>query len=182
MAPVFITGAELVFDEEASEAGAVYEQLALDGASVGKRDRPDVAAFTVDCHIDDLALDTLHAVTFGVRAEEARIEPCVEMIGVSDLRERHRRLRIWPPEPAKLCGDAAHRPFANVRHCAPLRFAKVELVELDSAEILPVWAERVKVAVPLPAPADELDAELERALARGEELILVDADHVVERL
>ena len=40
--------------------------------------------------------------------------------------------------------------------------------------------ERVKIALARRAPVDELDAELERPLGRGEELVLVDAEHVVE--
>src|SRR4051812_12890373 len=50
---------------------------------------------------------------------------------------------------------------------------------MDAAEALAVLAERMEVALARRAPVDELDAELERALGGGEELVLVDAEHVV---
>ena len=61
----------------------------------------------------------------------------------------------------------------------PLALAQIELVEMDAAEVLAVVAERVEIALAERAPVDELDAELERALGRRDELVLVDAEHVV---
>ena len=106
--------------------------------AVGKRDRADVAAVAVHRHVDDLAFDARHAVGFGAPAQEARIEAGVEMEGVGQLRQRQPGVGPGPGEASELGGGAAHRPFADVGKRAPLRFAQVELVEVDAAQVLPV--------------------------------------------
>ena len=51
---------------------------------------------------------------------------------------------------------------------------------MHAFEIVAVRAERMEIALADPAPVDELDAELERALGGADELVLVDAEHPVE--
>src|SRR5678816_3100437 len=105
MVPVIVARAELLLDQEPAETGAVDEQLASKRSTVGKRDRPDMAALPIHGHVNDLALDALGSVPFGVRPEEARIETRIEVEGVSNLRQGHRRLRARPGEAAKFGCD-----------------------------------------------------------------------------
>src|SRR5947209_926240 len=53
-------------------------------------------------------------------------------------------------------------------------------MKLDAAVVLSVRAERVEVSLAWRAPVDELNAELEGAVARRQEFVLVDTNHVVE--
>ena len=55
-------------------------------------------------------------------------------------------------------------------------------MEAQPVDILAELAERVEIAVADGAPVFELDAQLERAAGGGDECILVDAQHPVERL
>jgi hypothetical protein len=54
------------------------------------------------------------------------------------------------------------------------------MVELDEAEVPADSAEAVDVAVALPPPVDELDAELDGTLGFPQEFILVEAEGAVE--
>src|SRR5947209_17367608 len=51
---------------------------------------------------------------------------------------------------------------------------------MNAAEVCAVRSERMEIAFSECAPIDKLNAKLERALGRGEELILVQTQHVVE--
>ena len=139
-----------------------------------------MTARRIERDVDDLALDPLDAALLRDPAEELSIETGIEVEGVAELRQRHRRIESGSYEPAEFRGNAAHRPFANVRQRPPFRLAKVELVELHAAIILAVRTEGMEVALAICTPIDELDPELERPLARREEFVLVDADHMVE--
>src|SRR5205085_11300790 len=55
LAPVLVTGAELLLDQQPAKARAVDEQLALDRRSAGKRDRPDQTTVTIELCLDDFA-------------------------------------------------------------------------------------------------------------------------------
>src|SRR3954471_14007943 len=96
------------------------------------------------------------------------------------MAEGRLRIRGGARETAVLGGARAHRPGRNVLHHPPLALAQIELVEMDAFEIVAVIAERMEVALADRAPIHEFDAELERALGRADEIILVDAEHLIE--
>src|SRR5688572_27213512 len=136
-----------------------------------------MAGFPVELRIDDLAFDPADSAAFGIIAQEQSVEPGVEVERVSQLRQRQASIRSRARVAAERGGHGAHRPFGDVRQLAALALAQIELVEMDSANVLPVRSERMEIAFADRAPVDELDAELERALGRREELVLVDPEH-----
>ncbi len=179
MPPVLVAGAELLLDQQAAKARAVDEQVAGEDGAVGEGHGADMAAFRIERGIDDLAFGSADAVRFGMAAKEARIEAGVEVEGVEQLREGKPGIGARAGEAPEPRRGGAHRPGRDVVEPPAPALAQVELVEMDSAEILAVVAERMEVALAGRAPVDELDAELERALGRGDELVLVDPEHVV---
>src|SRR5690606_2659798 len=55
-----------------------------------------------------------------------------------------------------------------------------ELVERDTVDVFAIIAEGVEVAVADPAPIDEFDPQLERAVGGAQKLVLVDIQHAIE--
>ena len=54
------------------------------------------------------------------------------------------------------------------------------MVEFHAVQVDPVAAERMEIAVAEPVPVDKLDAELEAAPGRGDEIGFLDAQHAIE--
>ena len=152
-------------------------------AAIGERHRLRRGRSTPSrSHIDDLALDPLHAVALRQRGAGSGRTAGIEMECVDQLRQRQTRIGPGAREPAERCGD---RRSSTIRGCpaaAGASLREVELVEMDAAMSCPCGPNGWKYRSPMRAPVDELDAELERALAGGEEFVLVDPDHVVERM
>src|ERR1700710_482827 len=96
------------------------------------------------------------------------------------MPEGRLRVRGGARETAVPGSDRAHRPGRNILHRPPLALAQVELVKMHAFEIVAVIAERMEITLADSTPIDELDAELERALGGADELVLVDAEHIVE--
>src|SRR3954447_18500960 len=67
-APVDVPGAQFLLDQQTAKAGAVDEQLTLDGSVAGQRNRPDVTGFAIEARLDDLALDAPHALALRMAA------------------------------------------------------------------------------------------------------------------
>src|SRR5437879_7954158 len=129
--PVIVAGAERLLDEQPAKSGAVDEQVALDNTAAGEGNRLYVAALAVELHIDDLALDPERAASFGVAAEECRIETGVEVERVTQSSERRPRALPRPAVAAHCGGNGAHRPGRDILHHATAALAQVQLVEMD---------------------------------------------------
>src|SRR5205809_7428871 len=87
VSPVFVAGAESLFDEQSAKAGAVDEQIAFDSPTVRQSNRLNVAGLAVEFDVDDLAFNPLHAGAYGVVAEVCRIEGGVEVERVAQARQ-----------------------------------------------------------------------------------------------
>jgi hypothetical protein len=178
--PVLVAGLEGALDQQAAKARAVDEQIALDTLAAREGDRFDEAVLGPLGDRGDLALDPPHPAALGIGAQEFGVEAGVEVEGVKELVEGESGVGAGAAELAGRGGDGAHRPGRDVLHHPALALAEIELVEVHALEVVAVAAERVEIAGAGRAPVDELDAELERALGRGDELVLVDAEHPVE--
>src|ERR1039457_6765200 len=76
---------ERLVDQQAPEAGAIDEQVAVDPAVLGCGDMADPAAFIL-AHVDDVVDDVLDPAFDGVSAKELGDEVGVEVIRVRELR------------------------------------------------------------------------------------------------
>ncbi len=102
------------------------------------------------------------------------------MIGVFEAGKHGRWIRTWSREAAELCGDGAEIEFRDVLLFAQKMMLEPELVEFHRFHIDAEASEGVEVAVPDARPVDEFDRELERALCVAKEIVLVDAEKLVE--
>ncbi len=177
MAPVVETGLQRLFDQQASKARTVEEQVAGNDRAIFQGERGDEAAFGVLFDADDLALPADHAAFFAVTAQIGGIEAGVELEGVVDLRgvrpggagkavfHRGRRFGIIASE----VGRPAHGGEAQP-----------EIMEADAVHVAAVIAERMEIAAAGCLPVDEIDAQLVCSVGLTDELVLVQPQQVVE--
>src|SRR6185369_16249252 len=74
-----------LLDQQATEARAIDEQIAFDPLPAVKLDGFDMSVGAAQLDVDDFALDAPHSGLLGVAAQEARIEPGIEVEGVEHL-------------------------------------------------------------------------------------------------
>ena len=114
VAPVLVTGLQGLLDQQAAEARAVDEQLALDALAAVEHDRFDEAVLAAQDRVDDLALGTHDAELLGVAAQVARVQAGIEMEGVEDVGQRRVRLAGAAHEAAEPRGDLVEGVAAKV--------------------------------------------------------------------
>ena len=103
------------------------------------------------------------------------------MIGIFEAGEDGRWVHAWAREAAKFRGNAAQIEFLDVVLFVFQVMLEPELVKFHRFHVDAEASERVEVAVTDPRPVDEFDRELEGALGLAEEIVLVDAEKLVER-
>lgn len=175
--PVDVTGLQRLFDQQATETGAVDEQVAGDLLPALEHHGFDEAVFAALQGVGDLPFDALHATPLRQLTQVARVQPRVEVIGIGDVRQwRIRRdvARAGHELPQRR-GQGRQRVLADGPRAARVEELEPELVERQRPDALADPAEAVDVGVADPAPVVELDAELEGALGAGDEIELVDA-------
>ncbi|MDQ1091637.1 hypothetical protein QE400_001050 [Xanthomonas sacchari] len=172
--PVLVAGMQRLLGQQAAEAGAVDEQVALDDLPVVQQQRRDGPVVRMLPHLADLSFDPAQAVPLGLLAQELRIERCIEVVGVIDLRLGLQR------EPVPARGDAFQAEIAQVRRHAAAQAVQPEMMERRGPGALPDRAERMDETIAGAAPVFEGNGELERAGHGAQELLLVDLQKAVE--
>jgi hypothetical protein len=82
--PVLVAGVQCFLDQQAAKTGAVDEQITLELFTALQGHSLDEAVLGAQLHLDDPALDSLHAARLGIAAQILRIQSGVEVIGVRD--------------------------------------------------------------------------------------------------
>ena len=180
VAPVLIAGLQRPLDQEPAKARAVDVESAAHFAAVLEFQGPDIAGLAIQGHIRDLAFYPRDAEAFGVPAQIGGVEPGVEMEGVVQAAQRRALDLRHPAEAARhrhmiVETVIPQRPAPTLQHVV-----EPVVVERDVAEVFADGAEGVHVAVTFAPPVHELDPELEGGHGLADELVLVDAKHVVE--
>ena len=173
--PVFVTGVQGLFDQQAAEAGAVDEQVAFHDLPILQHQRFDGPALRVLPDLMNLAFDAFQSVALGDTAQEARIQAGIEMVGVVDLWLRLQRKLIAARS------DGFQTEIAQFRLHAATQAVEPEMMERTDQGALSGDAERMDVAFARPVPVLEGNGELEGAGDRAQELLLVDLQEAVER-
>ena len=131
-------------------------------------------------HVGNAPFHPRHAALFGNRAQEAGIEPGIEVIGI--IERAHHAAWIGrgmgkAPGPRQVPGHGMlikRRGFPLAARLQPV------LVHRHHVEVAAIRAEGVEIARIFCAPANEFDPQLEAALGPRQELALVDAQGLVE--
>ena len=178
--PVFIAGLERPLDQQAAKAGTVDEQVRLQHAPVLQRHALDKAVVRPLGHIDDLALDPLHAASLTDLAEVAAVKDGIEMIGGEQAVQRRARVGGAFSRPALQRGLGAHRIGGQIVCQTTLAQHQPALWEIRQGRPASIGAERMEVTVALAAPVNELDGQFDRGLGLAHEFGLVEPDHGVE--
>ncbi|MNV33775.1 hypothetical protein D3C71_1251560 [compost metagenome] len=173
--PVFIAGMQGLLGQQAAEAGAVDEQIAFDDLSVFQHQCRHGAVMGMLPDLADFAFHPAQPVGFGFAAQEFRVEPGVEVIGVIDLGLGLQREPVFPR------GHAFQAEIAQVRRHAAAQAVQPEVVERRCPSALPDRAERMDETIAGPTPVLERDREFERAGDGLQELLLIDLQETVER-
>ncbi len=181
MRPVLVAGLQRLLDQQAPEAGAVDEQVALDGRAGLQPQGGDEAGLGVLVDLDDLALGPLDAQPLGEAAQVLAVEDGVEMIGEAEGRHRIARVFALAVEPAGRGRLGAQRIVGQVEGPALLVQLQPVLEEVAHLGVEAVDAERVEIGLTQPAPVAELDAQLVGRLGLAHELGLIQAQHGVEQ-
>ncbi len=134
--------------------------------------------------LDDPAFETLDAARLGIAAQVLRVQPCIEVIGIGDVRQRRVRRHIGgrSHELSARRGNRIQRVGADALRFAGTEHFEPVLMEGQHAVVMANAAKAVDVAVADAAPVDEFDAELERALRLLDELDLIDFEDLIEQL
>ncbi len=80
--PIVAAHAQRLADQQASEAGAIQEQVAFHPRAVLQRQCGEETAFRIGLHLADAAFDARDAEAFAEAAQEARVQPGVQVVGV----------------------------------------------------------------------------------------------------
>ncbi len=175
LAPVFVTGLERLFDEQAAKAGAVEEQVAVDALARLHHHRFDEARLRILRDAGDLALDALDALGLAALAQVAGIQRGVEVIGVVDPRFFRREELVRPG------GLVLEAVVAQLVAEAGGPRGEPEIVEIAEPRAPADDAEGMDVAVAAAGPVLERDAQLDGAARDAQELALVQVENLVER-
>jgi hypothetical protein len=183
VAPVLVTGPERLLDQQTAETRTVDEQLALDPAPAFHHHRLDETVLAAQHVVDHLALDPLHPARLCVLAQVARVQRCVEVVGVGDVGQRRvGTVAGGEHELAVARGPGVDRVLVQRRGLAGLQQLEPVVVERHQPQVLADLAEAVHVGLALAPPVDEMDPELERALGAADEVGLVQLQRLVEDL
>jgi hypothetical protein len=180
VAPVLVAAFQRFLDQQPAETRAIDEQLAADRATIVQRHRVDETIVAAQRHVDDPPFDPLDAARFGIIAQVAGVEPGIEVEGVGQGAERRSWVGRAPRETPRRRRHRARGVVPDVGTFAFARQLQKELMEAQSFDVVTELTEGVEVAFADLAPVDELDAELERTLRARDEIVLVDAEHLVE--
>ena len=172
--PVLVGHLQRLADQQAAEARAVDEQVALQCGAGIQPDGLDAAALGVGLHADDPALDALHAEALAEAPQELRIQARVQVEGVVHAAPRQVR------ETVRLRGLQLQAVVAVVAGQLALAALQPEVLEARGPVVLAREPEGVDVVLPHVAPVLEADAELEGGLRGGHELLFVDVEQLVE--
>src|SRR5688500_17111057 len=162
MRPVFVAGAQCLFDQQAAKTRTIEEQLAFDLRTTRELHGGDVARFPMHRHIDDLAFDALDAAFLAELAEKLRIQTGSEMECVGDLSQcvmLHLLGRAHGLVSAR--GDMIEAVVTENRRLTERVHALPVLFEANGPQVLADAPESVNVAVTDLSPVDEFDAQLE---------------------
>jgi hypothetical protein len=88
MSPILVAGVQCLLDQQSAKARAIDEQIRVQLLAARELDRIDEAVLRSKDDLDHLAFGAAHAARLGVAAQESCVQPCVEMVGVADCRER----------------------------------------------------------------------------------------------
>ena len=180
MRPFFVAGVQRALDQQPAKARAIDEQVGIVGQAIFERDAGDKAACPIELDRGDLAFDALYMPRFGIFAEERRIEPGVEMIGIVEGGEHAARILrgiVKLPRRRRLPG---HANIIEAGFAAGQPRGDPVLVDIGDVVWSAKAAERVEIAMAKLGPIDKLDAELERALRGFDEFVFIDAERAVE--
>ena len=157
MSPVLVTGLERLLDQQAAEARAIDEEIALDRPAVRQLDATRTKPSSLrSCDVDDLAFDPVHAGTLGEIAKEARIKTRIEMKRVKQPGQRILRASCLV---ARTCPAPRRSRSSTMRKCpgrTALPFAQIELVKLDALQVLAERSERMEIALVQSFPSSRI--------------------------
>src|SRR5437868_1590308 len=88
MRPIVIAGLEYVFDQAATKARAVDEEVRAETLATGEHKIRDVAAGRVEADVDDTTLDPLYPPSLAVTPEVPGVETRIEMKRIGDVGKR----------------------------------------------------------------------------------------------
>ena len=128
----------------------------------------------VGLHIDDLAFDALDAVALAELAQELGVQAGVDVERVVHAAARQMR------EAVLLGRFELQAIVAVVAGQVALAALQPEMLEAGGPVVLAGDAEGMNVVLFQVAPVLEADAELERALGRGHEFLLVDVEQAMK--
>src|SRR5205814_4497654 len=101
--PILEADPKRLADEQRAKAGAIDEQVAIDGNAGFEHQRLDVATLAVLAHVGDLAFDPPHARGFGETAQVSAVQSRIEVISIV---ERHLLRRAEPAGRGRLVLEA----------------------------------------------------------------------------
>nr|GFD58716.1 hypothetical protein [Tanacetum cinerariifolium] len=81
--PILKIDAHCLAEQQAAEAGAVDEQLALHQTAILQLHRADVAAAGIAMHGRDASLHAAYPIGLGAAAQEGCVQCRVKMIGIA---------------------------------------------------------------------------------------------------
>ncbi len=183
--PLLVACLHRLLDQQAPEAGAIDEQVALDPPAAFQGHGLQEAVLAAQGHVQDLALGARDAARLGIGPQVLGVEGRIELIGVGKGRAQRARVRRRRREPVQPRGDdrqavgldpvglAAHS-FRELARPQPV------LVKGHPADRLTKGAEGVDVALALASPVAKLDAQLVGRLGLAHEIGLVEAESGVE--
>ena len=102
------------------------------------------------------------------------------MKGIGNLRQGRVSSVDWPHELSKFGRFRLNGIFVDPG-CETILIKPLPIgVERNPFHVDTIFAERVEIGVPFPAPVDKLDTQLETAFGTAHEIIFADAEHPVE--
>ena len=178
--PIHIGAAERTTDQQAAKARAVDEELPRHPAFAIEVQGGDVPVFAMAFDFKDFPFDPLDAFRFRITAQQARVEPGVEMVSVEQVGHS---LALTCPK--------RHPPGAGghlVKRITAERFGKALGVQAPpqrregaQSQTAPNASKSVHVAMPRLSPSIEFDAELIACLGGRQEPRLLEAQNSVEQ-
>src|SRR5512138_2623228 len=174
MAPVFVAGAQGLFDEEPAKSGAIDEEVAFDDLTGLELEPFDESRVGVLRDMFDLAFDALYAVALRKCSQELRVHTRVEMVRIVDLNLlRGRELLL--SSSGELQAIIAELGLNSFRQTV-----QPEVVKLAGPSGLAGDAKRMDVGISRLLPSFEVDPELERCRGCAHELLLIDLQQTMK--
>ncbi len=183
MAPTLVTRVQCLLDQEPAKATAIDEEIAVHLLATLKANCLHMAVLRIEHRVLHTRCDPLHTKTFCMPAQEACIEPCVDMESMVDLRQRRRpEARVRPHEAMRTRRRGIDRTRPQIRRLAGLLHALPVVVKRQDRARVADRAKSVHIAVAKARPVTELDAQFEGRLRLADKGVLVQTDQLVEQL